>query len=983
MRSPDQNLIDPAPAAASSESFYAALFDIGQLLVRSLDPPVLYEAVIDVLQRRIGAMLVMIGEVDRASGWFQRIAPASVPPGDEDIYPERLPFSLAQLPFWQGTPQLETDIRHAPGLETFRQAYVRHEVVSALAVPIMKFGEVRAGLVIRSAHAGFFSPAMVELLRQAAASIGLGLEAHEQRTLLLQSVRDEARQRRALRLLSEMVKVVTHSVDEQGLLADACRVVRRIGGYPAAWMGLLDDGVTQTLRLCAHEGLTGASVSRADPGLVPTHAGHADEAAAIAVLTGRPSARSMQPGSQADWPFADTPGLPSVVLALPFWVDGAVAGVLVIGAAEADAFAAVELQVFSEMAVELGLGIQMQRAHVARLMAEQDLRFNLQHFLTVLSNQYAGILVMSEDGRVKFANEAFCTLFGLSETPAQLEGRTTAQIYARLKQVYENPEREWQRIQEIKARGEVVKGDQVSIKGGRTFLRDFTPITIDGRPQGWLWHQRDITEQKVHEARVERLAFYDVVTGLPNRRLLFELLEQARTRAGDQQSLLAVGVLDLDRFKNVNDTIGHGGGDRVLAEASARILGMLREADVLARFGGDEFALVIPGLDSKEQLDVISRCVLQALRAPFNLMDEQLYLSASVGWTLYPLDESDAEGLVRHADLAMYVAKEDGKDRGALYEPAMEMERVRLQVMRDRLAQALETSRLELLFQPIVYIDGLPGLHGVAGMEALLRLNDPELGRIEPAEFMHVLDDPQLARPIGRYVLDEALKHCQSWMRQGVSLPVSVNISTRHLLNPGFFSDIDAALESYPDVMDVGFGIEVTETGPMMDHARAKIVIEECRRRGIRVGLDDFGTGSASLSHIQQLDIEHIKLDQSFVRDILSDERNMAIAAGVITTARLLAKTVIAEGVETSAQGDLLASLGCHQLQGFSISRPMPGPAVPAWVAGWVPPVSWNHLVNERQSQIARRAGRDELPVQQSPLDESRKGGAGGSHHLR
>jgi EAL domain-containing protein (putative c-di-GMP-specific phosphodiesterase class I) len=169
----------------------------------------------------------------------------------------------------------------------------------------------------------------------------------------------------------------------------------------------------------------------------------------------------------------------------------------------------------------------------------------------------------------------------------------------------------------------------------------------------------------------------------------------------------------------------------------------------------------------------------------------------------------------------------------------------------------------------------------------------------------------------------------------------------------------------------------------MMDHARAKIVIEECRRRGIRVGLDDFGTGSASLSHIQQLDIEHIKLDQSFVRDILSDERNMAIAAGVITTARLLAKTVIAEGVETSAQGDLLASLGCHQLQGFSISRPMPGPAVPAWVAGWVPPVSWNHLVNERQSQIARRAGRDELPVQQSPLDESRKGGAGGSHHLR
>jgi diguanylate cyclase (GGDEF)-like protein len=546
----------------------------------------------------------------------------------------------------------------------------------------------------------------------------------------------------------------------------------------------------------------------------------------------------------------------------------------------------------------------------------------------------------------------------LSESPAQLENRSTAEIYALLKPVYENPEREWRRVQEIMARGAVVRGDQVSISDGRIFLRDFTPITIDGQPQGWLWHQRDITEQKMHEARVERLAFYDVVTGLPNRRLLFQLLQQARDRADNQRSLLAVGVLDLDRFKGVNDTVGHGGGDLVLAEASARIVGMLREADVLARFGGDEFALVIPGLDSREQLDVISRCVLQALRAPFNLMGEQLYLSASVGWTLYPLDDSDVEGLVRHADLAMYVAKEDGKDRGALYEPEMEQEQLRLQAMRERFAQALAQSRLQLMFQPIVYIDGLPGLHGVAGMEALLRLQDAEHGLIEPASFMHVLDDPQLARPIGRYVLNEALRQCQAWIGDGVSLPVSVNISTRHLLHPAFFSDIDAALDNYPDVMDVGFGIEVTETGPMMDHARAKVVIEECRRRGIRVGLDDFGTGSASLSHIQQLDIEHIKLDQSFVQDILSDERNMAIAAGVITTARLLAKTVIAEGVETPEQGDLLASLGCHQLQGFSISRPMLGPSVPAWVAGWVPPDSWGRLVSERRSQIASRAGR-------------------------
>jgi len=952
MRNPDLNSLDASssPEAASSEHFYAALFDIGQLLVRSLDPPALYEAVIEVLERRIGALRVMVGEVDHGTGWFHRIAPAHVAPGVADIYPERMPFSVAQLPFWQGAPQLENDIRHKPGLEMFRQAYERHGIVSVVAVPVMKFGEVCAGLVIRSAHPDYFSPRMIELLQQAAATIGLGLEAHEQRNLLLQSVQEEACQRRALRLLSEMVKVVTHSLDEQALLTDACRIVRRMGGYQATRIALLEGDDGQTLRLHAQDGLV--AEREAEPRLDLKDAAHADDAAVIAMLAGQAHVRHPSSSDRPDWPFAgDLPG-PRTLLALPLLVEGRLVGVFVIAAAEAGVFAPIEVQIFSEMAIELGLGIQMQRVRAARIAAEQDLRFNLQHFRTVLSNQYSGVLVMSEDNRVKFVNEAFCELFGLSETSAELENLASTTIYERLKQTLEDPDREWQRIQDILARNEPVKGDEVAIKGGRTFLRDFIPITIDGVPQGRLWHQREITEQKLHETRVERLAFYDVVTGLPNRRLLFELLEQARSQATRERSLLAVGVLDLDRFKSVNDTIGHGGGDHVLAEASARILGMLREADVLAHFGGDEFALVISGLDSREQLDAISRCILQALRAPFNLMGEQLYLSASIGWTLFPLDESDTEGLVRHADLAMYAAKEEGKDRGSLYEPAMELEQLRLQAMRERIAHALQQSHLQLLFQPIVFIDGLPGRHGVAGMEALLRLSDSD-ELVEPAKFMHVLDDPQLARPIGRYVLDEALRCCQSWMGAGISIPVSINISTRHLLHPAFFTDIDAVLETYPDVMDVGFGIEVTETGPSMDHARAKVVIEECRRRGIRVGLDDFGTGSASLSHIQQLDIEHIKLDQSFVRDILSDERNMAIAAGVITTARMLAKTVIAEGVEKAEQGDLLASLGCHQLQGFSISRPMPAATVPGWVTGWVPPASWGNLVNERQSLLA------------------------------
>jgi diguanylate cyclase (GGDEF)-like protein/PAS domain S-box-containing protein len=750
------------------------------------------------------------------------------------------------------------------------------------------------------------------------------------------------RQSRALRLLSETLRFTAHALSEQSLLIDACGAAHDTGGYAFAAIGMLESGDASSLRWTVCEGW-GA-------GLMQGGFGSADQRRIEAVAMTTISAR--QP--QVDRYAAGDPSGLLAVLASPIEIDGKTVGVFVLGTAKANARSSSEARIYAEIMAELGNGIQRQRERAARSLDQQALYDSLANFRTILLHQRAGILVVTGNGNAMLVNEAFCTQFGFKEAPAELENVSSLMIHARIKQLYLHPEQETERIMQILSRNEPVRDDEVLMRDGRVFLRDFTPIVIDNDRRGRVWQQRDVTHEKLQQSRVERLAFYDAVTGLPNRRLLFDLLTQGRARAVSQQSMLAVGVLHLNRFNGVNNSMSHDGGDHVLAEAAARIAGVLRETDVLARLGGDEFALLIPGLDSSEQLQVISRCILQVLRTPTGMTTGQdIDLSASIGWTLFPLDDSDPKGLIRHADLAMCAAREGGKDRNVLYEPAMELEQLRLQAMRERFVQALQHSRLQLLFQPIVYIDGLPGLNGVAGMEALLRLDDTGHELIEPAAFMHVLDDPQLARPIGRYVLNEALRCCQSWIQAGVALPVSINISTRHLLHPAFFADIDAALENYPDVMDVGFGIEVTETGPSMDHARAKVVIEECRHRGIRVGLDDFGTGSASLSHIQQLDIEHIKLDQSFVRDIRSNERNMAIAAGVITTARMLAKTVIAEGVETSEQGDLLASLGCHQLQGFSISRPMHAARVPQWVAGWVPPRSWNALANERQALLA------------------------------
>ncbi len=934
--------------SASSESFYAVLSDIGQLLSSAPDPAALYDGVIGILERGIGVGFVAILERDRRSGAWHCSAPATLVATVEERC-LTLPRQLTSPRILRGQCENILDCAGA-GEVAALQADIMDDLASEALLPIVRAGDMDSALLLRSPGADFFSPPVVRLLEQVVGSIALGLAMHDQRARLLQSIHDESRQRRALRLLSEMIKMVTHSADEGTLLAGACELTRRIGGYPVVSIKLFDTDVTGTPAAGVWAGFDPQERAATPQELLPgpefaTVIAEALASGAAQVATvpsaGRGGAARAQLGAQ---------------LALPLHADDGM-GVLVIGAERRDAFGAVELQIFSEMAIELGLGIRMHRARAARCAAEQQLRSGLEYFRTILSKQYAGILVISEDLRVVFANAAFCALFDLPQSPGELEGLPAQQVYLQIRAAYSEPEDELSRIQAILERGEAIEGEQVAMAGGRTFLRDFTPISIDGVPRGWLWHQRDITEQKSQEERVAQLAFYDALTGLPNRRLLFDLLDQARARASAQGSLLAVGVLDLDRFKSVNDTVGHAGGDLMLTEVTARIVGMLRKGDVLARLGGDEFALMIEGLDNREQLDVVNRYILQALRAPFDLMGEQIHLSASIGWTLFPLDAVASDVLLRHADLALYAAKDDGKDRGSVYEPAMEQEQIRLQAMRERIAQALQQSRLCLLFQPIVYIDGLPGLNGVAGMEALLRLDDCSDGLVEPAGFMHVLDDPQLARPIGRYVLDEALKCCQAWLQASVSIPVSVNISTRHLLHPAFFTDIDAALEAYPAVMEVGFGIEITETGPMMDNTRASVVIEECRRRGIRVGLDDFGTGSASLSHIQQLDIEHIKLDQSFVRDIVSDERNMAIAAGVITTARMLAKTVIAEGVETCEQGDLLASLGCHQLQGFSIARPMPCDAVAEWVQSWVPPASWTHLVNERQSLLTNHPG--------------------------
>lgn len=433
--------------------------------------------------------------------------------------------------------------------------------------------------------------------------------------------------------------------------------------------------------------------------------------------------------------------------------------------------------------------------------------------------------------------------------------------------------------------------------------------------------------------RMRAQSLDDPLTGLPNRRLFFERLGYARLQSQRRERLLAVALLDLDGFKQVNDRLGHPAGDALLRQVVTRLQGLLRADDTLARMGGDEFGLLLPDLGQVDDLEPLCDQIIEAMRTPFLIQDEPVTISGSLGVTLYPLDDGDVETLVCHADLALYAAKERGRNQYQMHSSALAARAVAKMDARTLVGRGLRDNRLLLYYQPIVVATDDQQPHVVRGMEALLRLQDSHGAILSAEVFADALDYAGLARPIGCFVLNTALAQGEIWHRQGLALRVSINISTHHLLDGHFSTDMAEALARYPDLPRQFIEIEVTETAPLRDFEGARRALQACNALGVRVALDDFGTGNASLVYLQQLPTQTIKIDQSFVRGMIDDPRNVAIIAGVITTARLLGIEVTAEGVETLSHASRLAALGCHFLQGYVIAQPMPTAEVASWVA--------------------------------------------------
>ncbi|WP_223306711.1 EAL domain-containing protein [Acidithiobacillus ferrivorans] len=424
----------------------------------------------------------------------------------------------------------------------------------------------------------------------------------------------------------------------------------------------------------------------------------------------------------------------------------------------------------------------------------------------------------------------------------------------------------------------------------------------------------------------------DPLTGLPNRALFRDRLELAIKQTLRTDRLLGVAFLDLDGFKAVNDRLGHGVGDQLLQTLGQRLQAQLRPGDTLARMGGDEFGLILPNLESVDNFEGIGERLLATIRTPMEIYGESVSVSGSLGVTLYPLDDSDADTLIRHADMALYAAKDAGRDQFHLHTLALDDAVQTTASMRTLLEQALNDHRLLLHYQPIVSSAG-----SVSSVEALIRLQHPEQGLLAPAAFFSALDHPRLARPIGRFVLETALRQGEIWQREGLPLRLSVNISTRHLLDARFLEDLREALARHPGLPPEQVEIEITESAPLLDLQGAQEILHSCRRLGVRVALDDFGTGNASLTYLQQLPAHYIKIDQSFVRNMINDPKALAIVAAVITASRMLGLDVIAEGVETADHAALLVKMGCSHLQGYLFSKPLPAEDIPGWLARFRP----------------------------------------------
>ncbi len=569
-----------------------------------------------------------------------------------------------------------------------------------------------------------------------------------------------------------------------------------------------------------------------------------------------------------------------------------------------------------------------------RKKAEEILRNSHEALRSIQETTHDGFWSFNKQGAFLDVNPAYCKMSGYTREEllrmqiSDLEANESSdEIQARLKRIIEKGHDQFQ--------------SRHRRKDGSTLYVEVS-TTYSDQSQGKIFaFIRDVSERTLHEAQLRYIAYYDTLTNLPNRVLLADRLNLAMAQTRRRGQSLAVVYLDLDDFKPVNDRHGHDVGDKVLVEVAGRMKQTLREGDTLARMGGDEFIAVLLDVPDIKSCEHIIDRLLAAASQPAQVGGFRFEVSASIGITFYPqTEEMDADQLLRQADNAMYQAKQAGKNRYHLFDTDQD-QRVRGQHgALTRIRQALTSQEFVLHYQPKVdLVSGEP-----FSVEALIRWQHPEKGLLPPADFLPYLDGSDLEILVGEWVIDAALKQLETWHAMGMALNISVNVSANHLLHADFFTRLALALKHYPTVLPSSLILEILETAAISDMSQAVNVLTRCRELGVRISLDDFGTGYSSLTYLRTLPVDILKIDQTFVRDMLTDPSDMGIVVSVIQLAKTFNLMLIAEGVETLEHGAMLIQLGCNLMQGYGIARPMSAEKIPEWKTQWGNEVAWQGL---------------------------------------
>jgi len=547
---------------------------------------------------------------------------------------------------------------------------------------------------------------------------------------------------------------------------------------------------------------------------------------------------------------------------------------------------------------------------------------------SVFEHASEGVMITNEQGIILDVNNAFYQLTGYSaaevigHSPNILKsGHHSEEFFAAM----------WQSLkQNGHWRGEVWNRN----KSGEIYA-ELLNIAAVKSPNGDTTHYvsifSDITQLKEHQHQLEKMAHFDALTQLPNRVLLSDRLQTALQHCKQHKQIMAVAYIDLDEFKPINDTYGHDVGDMLLVEAAKRMQQTLGPEQVIARLGGDEFVVILTELKNVTHCQGILANLNRTLAMPFQIKQRNLSISASIGATLYPDDDSDADTMIRHADQAMYTAKQTGRNRYHFFDPAVDRQTQDQHKAQDEIHEALINREFVLFYQPKINMQ----TGKVYGVEALIRWQHPTLNLLPPDSFLPHITNPDLATKLGAWVMNEAIRQLRVWRAAGLELSTSINISAEHLQNPAFPEQLADLLAKYPEVPPEAIELEVLETTAFNDVSAACDIIDKCHKLGIKFALDDFGTGYSSLTYLRKIPADTVKIDRSFVMDMLDDDEDKTIVEGIIGLGKAFNRGVIAEGVESAEHGRCLMALGCHHAQGYGIAKPMPADLIPDWLAAF------------------------------------------------